>query len=93
MGVPRRRPRELTPNERVRERMVDDRVRRGRFEPRSKEWTVKAARLARDRGVDVDDVLDTFDERASMHEWNGYVRAEAEARAWNETVELLCPAT
>lgn len=90
MAVPRRRTRDLTPNERVRERQVEDRVARARPHPRSTEWTVKATNLARSRGVDVDDVLDTFDERASMHEWNGFMRAEAEALAWDETVELLC---
>lgn len=91
MAVAKRKQRDLTPNERVRERQVEDRVKRGRFEPRSKEWTVKASKLARDRGVDVDDVLNTFDERASLHEWNGFMRAEAEILAWDETVELLCP--
>lgn len=91
MAVAKRRTRELTPNERVRERQVEDRVERGRFEPREYKWTIDATKLSRDRGVEVDDVLDTFDERALIHEWNGVERDEAERRAWNETVELLCP--
>lgn len=78
MGVPKRRP-VLT----VKERQEQDRVMRARKAnpPRdpSGEHHEAIAEIARAVGVDVSDMLDDWDHRAAVMEYDGYVsRAEAE---------------
>ncbi len=67
-------------------------MRRARPKPRAPQWVVEANNLTREnRRLDVDHVLDVFDELADLYEWGGDKRDAAEHRAWNDTVELLCP--
>jgi hypothetical protein len=68
-----------------------DRFRRDRPrpKPRNGKWPGKAETLARELGIDQAAILAEHDHRADLLEWDGVKRAEAEERAWTETVELL----
>jgi hypothetical protein len=89
MAIPRRRS--LTPNERVRERQVDDRVARARPRELDESWLAAARAWSRAHRRDVAGVLDMFDTIASTYFYAGDSWETAQARAWSDTVEVLCP--
>lgn len=74
------------------DRALKDRIARARAAnpPRGAEWYEKAAELAEETGADVADVLDMFDERAAIREYDGATdRATSEAEAFGEVEELF----
>lgn len=71
------------------ERAIADRIRRARPKPRNEKWIKRADEIARELGIGSDEVLAEHDHRADLLEWDGVKRAEAEERAWEQTVELL----
>ncbi len=86
-----RRPKQLTPPERVREREVADRVERARRAdpPLETRWYVVAGELARQLGLDASAVLDMFAELVQLHVYAGTPRDDAEPIAWRQTEEIL----
>lgn len=89
MAVARRRPRELTPNERVKERQVQDRADRARPRELAESWVAAARAWCRANGRELGRVLDLFDELAALHVYCGATWDDAQAKAWTEALELL----
>ncbi len=87
----RAKQRELTPQARVREREVADRVERARRAdpPLETRWYVVAGELARQLGLDTAGVLDMFAELVQLHVYSGSTRDVAEPIAWQQTEEIL----
>lgn len=87
----RTKQRELTPQERVREREVADRVERARRAdpPLATQWYVQAGELANQLGLDTAGVLDMFAEMVQLHVYAGSPRDVAEPIAWQQTEEIL----
>lgn len=79
--------RTLTPQQRLQALIAG----RPKPPPRSAQWIVEAKRLAREHGLNANGVLDMHDHLADLLEWDGAERADAEWRAWQQTVEILVP--
>ncbi len=86
MAVAKRRQPE-TPKERA----IADRVRRAKFAPIAERWFEWSGELAQKLGMQASDVLDMFDELASIHVYKGMPREAAEEKAWEQTVDILKP--
>lgn len=91
MAVRKPKQRVLTPNERVRERQVEDRARRARPRLLDRSWRGAADRFAREHGIRLELVLDTLDEIASTYLYAGDSWEDAQSRAWFDTVAVLTP--
>lgn len=79
--------RKTAPKETPDDRAAKDRIRRGR--PHKRDY-LQCSELAYDYAVDLDDVLDQFDERAAVREYEGNVtRDEAERLAMLECWEFF----
>lgn len=75
-----------TPSERLLAAKIEQ-ARRG-TEPRSAEWYERCGELAREVGVDAGEVLEEFDERAAIRQYDvGVSRADAELLAWDDVRE------
>lgn len=93
MAVAKRRQRELTPNERVRELQVDDRASRAPMRMLDDSWVNAARAWSRQHGFILKGVLDLFDHVASTYYYFGDTWEAAQARAWPDTMEIMCPTT
>ena len=82
MGLPKRRP-SIHPKEAA----ILDRVRRARPPKRDESAAIE---LAQEFGADVADVLELYDERSGVREYEGNVsRAEAESGALQDVRDIL----
>ncbi len=80
-----------TPAEQVKARQVADRVARAKaaHPPRGVEYYVLAGELAASLGADPGDIMDHFDERAALREYDGgLTRQEAERLGWQDCEEF-----
>lgn len=91
MAVAKRRA-PMTPAERA----LADRVARARAAqpPRDPDgrWHEAIAELARKHGKDMHDLLDTWDERTALRQWDGgYTQHDAERLAFDDLVDIVVP--
>jgi hypothetical protein len=64
-------------------------VKHGKPRQRSAQWQAKARQLAGVTGVPVDRILDVHEEQAAILEYDGTSPADAEWRAWEQTVAIF----